>query len=272
MRVDRWSRYGLLLVPALVLLVTLGCSQEKNGAKAPGKDGRQEGGKIAQETQASSRSTTTTEVATARGTGTITGVVKFAGTPVPPEKISVTKDKATCGQEKRSKALVVGPNRGVQYAVVSLTGIKTTPGTSAGNPQLDQKGCEFKPHVLIAPAGSTIDILNSDGLLHNFHTTSAKNPSVNKAQPGFRKKMKVKFDQPEIVKVTCDAHAWMQGWIVVAEHPYYAVTDETGSFTLANVPVGSYQLNIWHETLGKAGKDVTVHARKETPVSFELTK
>jgi plastocyanin len=270
-REERLRRYDFLLALAVVLLVTLGCSQEREEAKTPGMDARQEG-KVAEETKASAEIKAEADVATAGPTGTITGVVRFAGTSAHPKKILVTKDKATCGQEKYSKALLVGPNRGVQYAVVSLAGIRGTQEKPAQNPHLDQRGCEFRPHVLIAPAGSTVDILNSDGVLHNFHTTSAKNPTINQAQPGFRKIMKVKFDQPEIVKVTCDAHSWMKGWIVVAEHSYYAVTDDTGSFTLSNVPVGSYQLNVWHETLGEAKKDVAVHEKKETAVSFELTK
>ncbi len=92
------------------------------------------------------------------------------------------------------------------------------------------------------------------------------------AQPGFMKKMNAKFDQPEIVKATCDAHAWMQGWIVVAEHPYYAVTGSDGSFKLTNVPAGSYKLRVWHETLGEVTKEVTTKPGEETKVSFELKR
>ncbi|MFQ5657703.1 MAG: carboxypeptidase regulatory-like domain-containing protein [Candidatus Methylomirabilales bacterium] len=269
---DRLRRSRFLLAPAVVLLATLACAQEKEETKTPVKTPQQERAKVAEEVHDSAKSKTESKVATAGATGKITGVVNFAGTPAPRKKIAVTKDRATCGQEKRSKALIVGANRGVRYAVVSLAGIRGTPKKPAQNSQLDQRGCEFRPHVLIVPAGSTLDILNSDGILHNFHTTSAKNPTINRAQPGFRKIMNVKFDQPEIVKVTCDAHSWMQGWIVVAEHPYYAVTDDTGSFTLANVPAGSYQIKVWHETLGEATKDVVVRAGEETPISFDVTK
>ncbi len=201
-------------------------------------------------------------------TGTISGTVKFIGAPPAPKKISVTKDTAKCGSEKLSEELVVGPDKGVKWAVVSLVGAK---GKPSGPAVLDQKTCQFIPHVVVVPAGGTLDILNSDGILHNIHTYSTKNPSINKAQPGFKKKMTEKFAQPEIIKVTCDAHAWMSGWIVVADSPT-AVTDERGSFKLANVPAGTYKLKVWHESLGEQVKEVRVKAGEEVKVTFELAK
>ncbi|MBI3989902.1 MAG: carboxypeptidase regulatory-like domain-containing protein [candidate division NC10 bacterium] len=205
-------------------------------------------------------------------TGTISGMVKFTGTPPPPKKIPVTKDTAKCGEEKPSEELIVGKGGGLRNAVVSLVGVTTQPWTPAKNPVVDQKTCQFIPHVVIVPSGGSLDILNSDGILHNIHTYSTKNPTINKAQPGFKKKMTERFAQPEIVKVTCDAHPWMIGWIVVTEHPYYAVTDDRGSFTLANVPPGTYKLKVWHETLGEVTKDVTIKAGEEAKVTVELAK
>lgn len=202
-------------------------------------------------------------------TGTVSGTVKFARTPPAPKKITVTKDTAKCGNEKQSEELVVGPDKGIKWAVVSLIGAKM--GKPSEPPVLDQKTCQFKPHVVVVPAGGSLDILNSDGILHNIHTYATKNPTINKAQPGFKKKMTEKFAQPEIVKVTCDAHAWMAGWIVVADSPT-TVTDEKGSFKLANVPVGTYKLKVWHESLGEMTKDVTVKAGEEAKVTFELAK
>jgi len=201
-------------------------------------------------------------------TGTISGTVKFVGAPPTPKKISVTKDTAKCGTEKLSEELVVGPDKGVKWAVISLVGAR---GKPSGPAVLDQKTCQFIPHVVVVPAGGTLEILNSDGILHNIHTYSTKNPSINKAQPGFKKKMTEKFDKPEIIKVTCDAHAWMSGWIVVADSPT-AVTDEKGSFKLANVPVGTYKLKVWHESLGEQVKEVSVKPGEEVKVTFELAK
>lgn len=77
-------------------------------------------------------------------------------------------------------------------------------------------------------------MLNNDGILHNIHTRSEINDEINKAQPKFLKRMKLSFEKPEFVKITCDVHNWMQAWIVVAEHPYYVVTDESGKFELTD--------------------------------------
>lgn len=200
--------------------------------------------------------------------GTITGKVVLAGAPPQPKKIPVTKNKAKCGTEKLSEDLVVGPDKGVRWAVVSLVGATT--GGPAHKAVLDQKGCQFIPHVVVVPAGTKLTILNSDRILHNIHTYSTENPAINKAQPGFRKKMKVKFSKPEIVKVACDAHSWMTGWIVVADTPT-AVTDEKGSFTLADVPAGTYTLKVWHELLGEqTNKEVTVKAGEGAKVTLEM--
>ena len=137
---------------------------------------------------------------------------------------------------------------------------------------LDQKGCEYHPHVLAFPAGSTVEILNPDGVLHNVHSYSKKNSPFNKAQPKFKKKMKVKIAKPEIISVKCDVHGWMSGWLFSAENPYFSVTDKTGSFKLTDVPPGTYNVEVWHETLGKQSQKVTVKAKKEVKVTFGLAK
>ena len=207
--------------------------------------------------------------------GTISGEVKFSGAPPAPEKLAVTKDNEVCGKEKTSAALVVGANKGIQNVVVRVKDIqkgkKLTP--PASHPVFDQKGCEYAPHVLAFPAGSTIDILNSDGILHNVHTTSQANPSFNQAQPKFKKKIEAKIEKPEMpIKVQCDAHGWMHAWWISQDHPYYAVTDANGAFKLADVPPGDYELEFWHETLGKQTQKVSVQAKQEAKVSVEMAK
>lgn len=203
--------------------------------------------------------------------GTIEGAVTFAGTPPAPKEIPPTKDKQVCGKAPiLDESLVVDKaTKGIQWAVVAVQGAKGKwDGKGA---TLDQKGCTFHPHVLVTPPGK-VTILNSDGVLHNFHSYSKKNPPVNRAQPGFRKKMAVELKQPEIVKITCDAHPWMIGWIVVSDDPYVAVTDAKGNFKIENVPPGTYTLEVWQETLGTAKQQVTVKAGETAKVSFTLKK
>lgn len=204
--------------------------------------------------------------------GTLVGEVKLAGAVPASPKIPVTKDNAVCGKEKTSEALIVSSDKGIKNAVVSITNIKQGKKMEppATNPQIDQKGCWFNPHVLLVPAGSTIDILNNDGILHNLHTMGLGNPSINKAQPKFMKKITAQFKLPEVIKVQCDVHSWMGGWIVVQANPYYALTDGKGSFKIADVPAGTYQLQAWQESLGNQTKEVTVKAGAETKVTFEF--
>jgi plastocyanin len=206
--------------------------------------------------------------------GSLSGSVKYDGTPPAPKSIPVSKDTNVCGTAKTAPDLVVGPGGGIANAVVV---VKATKGKklepAAANPVFDQKACEFHPHVLAFPAGSTIDVLNSDGILHNIHTTSTVNPSTNKAQPKFRKKMDIKIEKPEWpIKVVCDAHGWMSAWWISQEHPYVAVTDGNGAFVIKDLPPGEYEVELWHETLGKQTNKVTVTAGGDTKVDWKLGK
>lgn len=205
--------------------------------------------------------------------GTITGTIKFAGTPPTRKELQVTKDKEICGKKQHlSWDLIVGPNKGIENAVVSLLDVKKGEKWTIAKATLDQNGCVYAPHVVVMPAGGELDILNSDGILHNIHTYGQANSSINKAQPKFKKVLTEKFAKPDIIKVTCDAHSWMLGWLVVSDHPYVAVTNEKGEFTLSNVPPGNYKLEVWQETLGKKVQNVVVKAKQETKVTAELAK
>jgi hypothetical protein len=133
---------------------------------------------------------------------------------------------------------------------------------------VDQHGCKFTPHVVVMTPGE-IEIKNSDDILHNIHTYSTANPAINKAQPKFKKTMTEKFEKPEMIKLTCDVHSWMLGWVAVVPG-VAAVTDNNGVAKLENVPAGKQKIEVWHETLGKQEKEVDVKAGQTTKVSFEM--
>jgi hypothetical protein len=206
--------------------------------------------------------------------GTLSGTVKFVGTPPAPEKFEVTKDPEVCGKEKTKPDLVIGAGGGIHNVVVVVKAQKGKAlAPAAKNPVFDQKGCEFQPHVLLFPAGSTLDVLNSDGILHNVHTLSTTNPPTNQAQPKFKKQINVKIEKAEWpIKVQCDAHGWMSAYWIAQEHPYYAVTDASGSFKIGDLPPGDYEVEVWHEKLGKSTQKVSVKAKEETKVAWELKK
>jgi plastocyanin len=205
-----------------------------------------------------------TRQATAQGGGTVEVEVKYNGAPVV-EKIKVNKDTEKCGTEATIEKVVVGGNKGLANAVASVPGAK---GGKAVKGVIDQKGCKFQPHVTLMSPGE-LEIKNSDDILHNIHTYSTANPAINKAQPKFKKTMTEKFEKPEMIKVTCDVHSWMLGWIAVTPGPA-AVTDNSGVAKIENVPAGKQKVEVWHETLGKQEKDVDVKAGQTTKVSFEM--
>ncbi|MBM3217544.1 MAG: hypothetical protein FJZ38_02490 [Candidatus Rokubacteria bacterium] len=206
--------------------------------------------------------------ADAQGGGTVEVEVKYSGA-ADVQTLKVNKDTEQCGKEAKVENIVVGGNKGLANAVASIAGAKGQPtGKKAA---IDQKGCKFVPHVIATTPGE-VDILNSDGILHNIHTYSTANPSINKAQPKFKKTMTEKFEKPEFIKVTCDVHSWMLGWIAVMPHPYFGVTNESGVAKIENAPAGKQTVEVWHEKLGKVTKDVEVKPGATTKVTVEMVK
>jgi Polysaccharide lyase family 4, domain II len=204
----------------------------------------------------------------AQGGGTIEAAVTYAGAPVV-EKLKVNKDTEKCGTEAVVEKVVVGGNKGLANAVVSVPGAKGA--AKAVKATVDQHGCKFVPHVSAMTPGE-LDLKNSDDILHNIHTYSTANPSINKAQPKFKKVMTEKFEKPEIIKLTCDVHSWMLGWVAVMPSPFFGVTDANGVTKIDNVPPGKYTVEAWHETLGKQTKEVEVKAGQTAKVAFEMKK
>lgn len=208
------------------------------------------------------------------GGGSLTGTVKLAGTAPAPEKFAVTKDTQACGAEKTKPDLVVGADGALANAVVI---VKASKGKKLEVPAapvtFDQKGCEYQPHVLALPAGSTIEVLNPDGVLHNVHVMGKNNPEANRAMPKFQKKIEWKVEKPERpIAVKCDAHPWMHAYWFVMDQPYYAVTDAAGKFSIADIPAGDYEVEVWHEQLGQKTEKVTVPGGGAATVDWSLGK
>jgi plastocyanin len=212
------------------------------------------------------------EVSSVSNGGTIVGEVKYAGDPPPPEMQPVTKDPKVCGSDpKPSPLLVVGADKGIRDVVVSLDAKKGKAlEKPAQAPVLDQKNCEYHPSALLFPVNTTLEIQNSDDVLHNVKTMPGSKTQFNMAQPKFKRKLTVELKTPEIVQVECNVHGWMHAVLTVAEHPYYALTDAKGSFKITDVPPGKYTLKLWHAKLGEQSKEVTVGEKEEAKVAFEL--
>ena len=205
----------------------------------------------------------------AQGGGSISGEVKFAGAAPAPKVVKVNKDNEVCGQEKKVADVVVGAGGGLERGARVRHRTPRAPSRRS-RPSSIRRGASFSPDVVVMAPGE-LKILNSDGVLHNIHTFSTANPPINKAQPKFKKEMVEKLEKPELIKVQCDAHSWMLGWIFVTENPT-AVTDGNGAFKLENVPPGKHKVEVVHPVLGKQTKEVEVKAGQDTKVAFELKK
>lgn len=203
--------------------------------------------------------------------GAIKGKVVFVGAAPAPRKIDVTIDQYVCGTGKDAADLLLSPRKEIGNAVVWLENPPAGAAwpARAGKVEMDQKACVYVPRVVLVPVGGTVDFLNSDRLLHNIHAVPKDNVSFNRTQPKNRT-VSVTFAKPEIIKITCDLHSWMEAWVVVAAHPYYAITGADGQFEFGNLPPGTYHLKVWQERLGMASAQVTVGDRQPTPITVQM--
>lgn len=208
--------------------------------------------------------------------GVINGHVTVDGDVPTPLVLPVPHSQDICGKVPLydESLIASAEGGGLKNAVVWLTDIsegKAWPSDS-DVPALNQIGCRFDPHVIVVPEIVRFDILNRDGTLHNIHTHGEKNRPINRAHPKLTPKISIRFRLPEFVKLTCDVHDWMEGWIVVAAHPYFAVTDDNGAFEIGHIPAGTYKVEFWHEILGTQQKEITVTADGEVQLNalFEM--
>jgi plastocyanin len=203
--------------------------------------------------------------------GAIHGKVVIAGPVTLPKKVDVTIDQYVCGTDKDAGDLLISPQKELRNAVVWLENPPPNAPwpASAKKVEVDQKACVFMPRVVVVPAGGTVDFLNSDRLLHNVHAVPKLNTPFNRTQPKSRT-VPVTFAKPEIVHVTCELHSWMTAWVVVAAHPYYAVTGADGQFAFDNLPPGPYKLQVWHERLGTVPASVTVGNQQPARINVEM--
>jgi plastocyanin len=123
---------------------------------------------------------------------------------------------------------------------------------------MDQKGCLFEPHVLLARAGQPIRLANSDPVLHNINALARVNRGFNVSLPAPGMSVTKTFPKPEAVRIKCDVHTWMGAWIVVHENPFQALTGDDGAFEIAGLPEGAFVVEAWHEKLGTARQAVNV--------------
>jgi plastocyanin len=155
--------------------------------------------------------------------------------------------------------------------VDAITG-KTFPAPTQ-HPVIDQKGLVFQPHVTAVQVGTTVDFLNSDSVAHNvFWTSIGGNRKLNHNMGTWPKgeRKSFKFDTPGAVPILCNVHPEMSAYLVVAPTPYFAISDQTGTYKIENVPDGSHTVTAWHEGAKNQSKPVSVSG--DAKADFTLSK
>ena len=204
------------------------------------------------------------------GGGTIEGVVRYTGR-VETRTVIPSKDIQVCGAPREEAVIRVGADQAVESAVVYLVGIESGKDwPELGEPpSLNQKNCRFEPQVQVMPAG-TLNIINSDPVLHNTHGYYGRRTAFNLALPNEGQIIPTELQRPGTVRVDCDAHGWMEGWIYVVDNPYYAATGADGTFSITDVPPGDYTLVAVQPFTGPVETTVTVTGGAPTKVDIEL--
>jgi plastocyanin len=196
------------------------------------------------------------------GSGAIAGTVRLLGQR--PQSVSIPTSAAVerqCGPSVADQSLILDQAGNLANVIIFLGDAKpeTQDATAPRPVTVDQRRCAFLPPVLAARAGSVIELLNSDPLLHNVHAIFKSQPLFNFAMPlqGGRVQKKLPA-QPGVIDVRCDVHPWMHATIRIFEHSYFAVSDAQGHYRLEAVPSGRHKLVFWHERLPSRTVDVGI--------------
>jgi plastocyanin len=202
----------------------------------------------------------------AAGTGVVRGVVRFIGTaPVP----KVIGGECCPGSSPvLDESLAVNADGVMKNIVVFIKDGPNIAGPPASDALLTQRNCQYEPHVLAIRTGQNLVVTSHDATLHNVHVEANVNPAQNFSEAEGATHT-VTFQQPELVRIKCDVHAWMTAYAYVFDHPCFAVTGEDGKFEIPHLPAGTYTLVAWQEKLGTQQMSVTVTADKSTEVNIE---
>jgi plastocyanin len=256
------------MASALALAVVSAACGGGNQEQAPASSGTAAGGDAA---PASAQ----VDPATAAN---ITGTIKLEGDAPKPDAIKMNADPVCMREGKggTTEFVVAGDGGALQNVFVYVKDGLGNRTFSA--PQqaavLDQRGCQYRPHVFGVMVGQPVEIINSDPTLHNIHAMPKSNQEFNTGQPIQGMKFNHTFTAKEVmVPFKCDVHGWMNAYAGVLDHPFFATTDEGGKFEIKGLPPGDYTIEAWHEKLGTQEQKITVGAKesKEANFAFKMT-
>lgn len=218
----------------------------------------------------------TASPAGAQSTGGIKGHVRLSG-KLPGNSIIRMNVDPKCAEINRGKRVIqetvkTASDGSLANAFIRLDGTFPKTPLPSAPVTIDQLGCVYSPRVVGVQVGQTLQIRNSDPLLHNVHSNSRHNNQFNFGQAKAGVVDSFKLKEPEVMlRLGCDVHRWMHAYIGVVTNPYYAVSDGLGNFQISNIPPGTYTIHSWHERYGPVSKRVTVVAGKMVSVDFTYT-
>jgi plastocyanin len=200
---------------------------------------------------------------------TISGTVKFAGTPPKPQKIDMSQDPACGTQPTFDESLVVKNNGLANVFVYVKAGFNGGWGVGGRRPRIEQRGCQYHPHVLGILVGDTVEIVNTDDTTHNIHPMPTQSKQWNESQLPKADPIVKKFDKPELmIPIKCNQHPWMKMYLNVVDNPWFAVTDENGKFEIKGLPPGEYTLAAVHEKLGEQTMKISAGPKDSKTADF----
>jgi hypothetical protein len=203
-------------------------------------------------------------------TGRITGVVVFSGrhTP-PPTVIANTKDAQACGPTiKKTDVVVSDENHGLANVVVWLADLQLPENYRPPRQDLRLAAlrCQLTPRITAMTVGSTIKLHNADSIGHDVHLSGAQDGKID--LPTTNAEFTTVASAKGLMRVHCSDHDWMEAFVHIGPHPFHAVTNAEGNFSIESVPVGTHKLNAWHEKFQRQELEVTV--RPDTITRLEL--
>ena len=194
--------------------------------------------------------------------GTIRGQVELRHAPTPVERRPTVTDLGTPSARDVPDLL-----RSVVYLESAPRGAFEV--QEGGHAVMDQRNETFVPHVLAVTIGTTVDFPNSDRFYHNvFSLSKTRRFDLGRYAAGDSKH--VTFDRPGIVRVFCEIHSHMSAYMLVFNHPYFAITDDEGRYHIENVPPGTYNVVAWHEGTAADPRPVTVPDGAAADLDFSI--
>ncbi len=272
----------LTILFAATLVLAMACGKGKEPAKDQGEDDEdvQTNTAVASNTAAAPAATNAAPAAASAAQAnpngaTVTGVVKLEAAAPKEPTIQMGADPYCQSQHQTpvtDEEVVAGPGGELANVFVYVESVPGTWNPPSTPVVLDQKACQYHPHINAVMVGQPLEIKNDDATLHNVHAMPAVNSQFNVGQPVQGMTENHTFDKAETTpfKIKCDVHGWMKSYMAVMPHPFYSVSQTNGTYTISGLPPGTYTLIAWQEKYGPQKQQITVGAKETKTVNFSF--